>query len=49
MVFVVAHRKEFDQMTGTAGAAARVRHVAETVQEVFIEFLNLLILKGDSF
>ena len=46
---MVAHGKEFDWMTGTAGAAARVEHVAETIQEVFIESLNLLILEGDSF
>ena len=46
---MIAHRKEFDWMTGTAGAAARVKHVVETIQEVFIESLNLLILKGDSF
>ena len=49
MVFIVAHGKEFDQMTGTAGAAARVECVAETVQEVFVESLDLLVLEGDSF
>ena len=36
-------------MTETAGAAVRVEYVAETIQEVFVESLNLLILKGDSF
>ena len=49
VVFVVILEKEFNQVTSTASTAVRVRHVAVMIQEVFIESLNLLMLKGDSF
>ena len=49
VVFVMILRKEFNQVTGTASTAARVRHVDVMLQEVFVESLNLLMLKEDSF
>ena len=46
---MVILRKKFDQVTGTAGTAARVRRVGVMLQEVFVESLDLLMLEGDSF
>ena len=36
-------------MTSTADTAVRVRHVNIMLREVFVESLNLLMLKEDSF
>ena len=46
---MVILRKEFNRVTGTAGTAARVRRVDVMLREVFVESLDLLMLKGDSF
>ena len=46
---MVILEKKFNQMTGTAGTAARVRRVAVMIQQVFVKSLNLLMLKEDSF